>query len=373
MKHKEILERAWKILWSYRVLWVFGIILALTTNSSSNNFNWNNSSQNNSQSREDFSLEAGDDLQEGFSQWVEDTVEAGEEFFGENLQVSDEWAQAALMVAIIGGCFFLILIIVGWIMRYVSETSLIKLVDENEQTGTRHKIREGFRMGFSRHAWHMFLANVVITLPTIAVFMLLFAVAIAPFFLWMTENVTLGIIGTVAGVGLFFLMIFFAIIVAAAFSLLRRFVFRLIALEDLGPIEAIKRSIQLVRENFKDVILMWLIMVGIGLGVGLLMIPVGFLFLILAAVFGGLLGLSVGGVTSIFADNAPSIIAGIVAGTPAFLLVLIVPLAFLSGLKETYISTTWTLTYREVLALEALESVADGGEELPELEDSSQA
>jgi hypothetical protein len=30
MDHTKILKRAWHILWSYRVLWIFGIILALT-------------------------------------------------------------------------------------------------------------------------------------------------------------------------------------------------------------------------------------------------------------------------------------------------------------------------------------------------------
>ena len=31
MSHVEVLKRAWKMLWSYRAVWVFGIILALTT------------------------------------------------------------------------------------------------------------------------------------------------------------------------------------------------------------------------------------------------------------------------------------------------------------------------------------------------------
>jgi hypothetical protein len=35
MNHKEILKRAWHILWNYKALWVFGFILAVTTISSS--------------------------------------------------------------------------------------------------------------------------------------------------------------------------------------------------------------------------------------------------------------------------------------------------------------------------------------------------
>jgi len=35
----KILKRAWHILWNYRVLWVFGLILALATGSSGGNSN----------------------------------------------------------------------------------------------------------------------------------------------------------------------------------------------------------------------------------------------------------------------------------------------------------------------------------------------
>lgn len=31
MNHQQILKRAWHILWNYRAIWVFGILLALTT------------------------------------------------------------------------------------------------------------------------------------------------------------------------------------------------------------------------------------------------------------------------------------------------------------------------------------------------------
>ena len=40
----KILKRAWKILWSYKALWIFGIILALTTSGSNFRFSGNNAS-----------------------------------------------------------------------------------------------------------------------------------------------------------------------------------------------------------------------------------------------------------------------------------------------------------------------------------------
>ena len=41
---KSILKRSWKILWNYKVLWIFGILLALTAggNAGSSNSGWRN-------------------------------------------------------------------------------------------------------------------------------------------------------------------------------------------------------------------------------------------------------------------------------------------------------------------------------------------
>ena len=47
-----------------------------------------------------------------------------------------------------------------------------------------------------------------LSLPTVLLFILLFALAIASFFLWMSESAALGVFGTVAGIGLFFLVVF---------------------------------------------------------------------------------------------------------------------------------------------------------------------
>ena len=40
MSHKNVLKRAWEILWQYKALWVFGLILALTTASYSPQSNY---------------------------------------------------------------------------------------------------------------------------------------------------------------------------------------------------------------------------------------------------------------------------------------------------------------------------------------------
>jgi hypothetical protein len=74
-------------------------------------------------------------------------------------------------------------------------------------------------------------------------------------------------------------------------------------------------------------------------------------------VLGGVVGVAFGGVSSLFLPGVIPWIVGAVAGGPVFLLVVVIPLSFINGLMLTYISTTWTLTYRELRALEAVAGV----------------
>ena len=83
MDHTKILKRAWHILWQYRVLWVFGFILALTTasysstgtsyNFSSRDFNWDRSRYQ----LEELDPELQKDLEEiveGMVRFIEDGI-----------------------------------------------------------------------------------------------------------------------------------------------------------------------------------------------------------------------------------------------------------------------------------------------------------
>ncbi len=377
MKHKEILSRAWGILWSYKVLWVFGIILALTTSSFPDRM-WQSNGSGSSQESGDSQFQPGDDLGEEFQQgWQE--MQNGFDEMGRELEkffkneISQEVGQTVVTLAVVGGCVIALLIILGIILRYVSESAIVQLVDEYEATETKSGVRQGFRKGFSRSAWQVFLINLVIDVPVFLAFVLLFLIVLSPSLLWFTENTVAGIIGTVAAVGLFFLVVFLAILVSAALSLLKRFFYRVCVLEGLGPIDAIKEGYQMVRANFKDAIIMWLILIGISIGFSIAMIPVALLLVVIALVIGSLLGLTVGGVSSIFAGDMQSLVAGLVAGVPIFLLFFIVPLGFLSGLKETYVSTSWTLAYREIKTLHNLDLEFDADEAPPELDDGSQA
>jgi len=370
MKHKEILSRAWKILWNYKALWVFGIILALTTTAFPDRV-LEFSGSNSNQEREGINIQRGDNFREEFGKGIEEAAQEFGLFF--NKVVPEELGQAFMTIAILAGCVIVIFIILAAIFRYVSETSIVRMVDEHETMGTKYTIGKGFRLGFSRSAWRLFLIDLIINIPVFVAFSLLTLLVLSPLLLWTTDNTAASIIGTVAAVGLFFLVVVLAILVGAALSLCKRFFYRTCVLSEMGVIESIKRGYQLVRANLKDVAIMWLLLIGVSFGFSLAMIPVVFLLLAIAAVIAGVLGLSVSGISGIFAGDTQSLVAGLVAGVPIFFLLLVAPLIFLSGLKETFISSSWTLAYREAQTLESLDLEFETEEQLPEQEKPSEA
>jgi len=337
MDHIKVLKRAWETTWRYRVLWVFGIILALTTGGGGGSGGGGNGDL---PSSGDFS----------------------------RLEIPPQSMGTLVAIGVGLACVIVILIIASIVARYVAETALIRMVDDHEETGEERSVRQGFRLGWSRTTLRLFLINLLIDLPTAVVFIGLFLLTAAPLLLLLTKNKVAGAIGIVAAIGLFFLFILLAIVSGVVLSLLKRFFRRVCALEELGVIESIRQGFSVVRQHLKDVAIMWLIMIGLGLAWMIVMIPVTIMLVVVALMLGAFPALLVGGLASLFLEGAvPWILAGAV-GLPIFILVVAVPSLFLGGLAEVFKSSVWTLTYRELRALEGLETEPGP---LPELETPS--
>jgi hypothetical protein len=367
MNHIEILKRAWHILWSYKALWVFGFILAVTTASGSRLNAANSTSSggpSNNQPPPEF-------MGESFYENWEEVEEGFDLLFNEGIRT--EIVNTIFAVAIGIGCLTFVIIIIAVIFRYMSETALIRMVNHYEETGEKLSIRQGFRLGFSRTAIRVFLVDLVINLPLFLLMIFLLIIFLAPLFLLLTASEAAGILGVVLTIGLFFVSIFVAIVIGVAISLLKHFFRRAVAIEGLSIFEAIGFGFNLVRDNLVAVILMGLIILGINIGFSILLIPVGLLVLIASAVVSGAIGLAVGGLMSLVSAGALPIVVGLVVGLPIFITLMVIPLGFIDGLREVYMSSTWTLTYREARTLERLgleklstEFEADGN--LPELD-----
>jgi hypothetical protein len=348
MDHTKILKRAWHILWQYRVLWIFGFFLALTTTSySSTSTSYNFSSRDFNWDRSRYQLEELDpELQKDLEEIIEGMVRFIED------GIPSDVSNTVIAIAIGLALLILVLFIIGRILRYITETALIRMVDEYEETEEKRSIGHGFRLGWSRKAWRLFLIDLIIGIPVFLFFLVFLALILAPILLWATGAPILGGLGTIASIGLFFLLVCAAIVVGVVLNFLLIFIRRACVLQDLGVIESIKHGYLIVRQNLKDAGGMWLIVAGINIGWSIVIIPVGLLIVILGGLVAGVVALAVGGATGAFLSGIEPWIFAAVVGLLIFIVLVSVPLAFFNGLRVTFVSSTWTLTYRELTALE---------------------
>ena len=336
MDHMQILKRAWKILWNYRTLWVFGVILALT--SPSGFFGRNDSHP------------SGQNLGRPFNFTPPDEIRRELEKLGQLFSqgVPAETQQMLIRIAVLLALAVLVLAILFAFGYYVSQTALIRMVDRYERDEQKLTWKQGLRMGWSREAWRLFLIDLVIFLPLIVVFLLLFGCAALPVLLSVMAGKEPTIAGIIATVGLAFLIIFAAIIVGFVLSLILEVIKRACVLGDYGVRASIREGWAMVRSHLKDIFVMWLILLGIKIGFVVAVIPVVLLLVGVGLLVGGGIGI----VLYLIVQAAASITAGwvsaaIVGGT-LFILILALPLLFLGGLRETYISSAWTLAYGEI-------------------------
>jgi hypothetical protein len=344
MDHGKVLKRAWEILWQYRMLWVFGVIVALAAAGGGGT------------NPLTYTFDGGDNGEPPFGMegWTRSW-----ELTEVVPQAAEVWAAVAgTILAIVLGlaCLAVIITVVRIIFLYVAETSLIRMVDDYEGTGQRVGFRQGLRLGWSRTALRLFVIDLLSKLPGMVILFLLFLLGLGLFALMtvLRDAVVLQGIGIVAGIGVAFLGALLMIAIALAVSLVRPLIFRRCAVEGVGVIDSLKEGFAFIRRHITDVVLTWLIMIGLQIGWGLALIPLVFFLLFVGVILGGGLGLLVGGLASLVATGAVPWILGVLVGLPIFILVLAAPLTFLNGLAEVYKSSVWTLAYRELRALEGV-------------------
>ena len=360
----KILKRSWHILWSYKALWVFGLILALTAAGSSGGSGNSGSSYRYDGENQQYELPLTEDFSEDFQKAFE---EAGEEFkkiFEEGVQAAGISRSEVSTLIWIGAAFILVMLTMGIVMsiaRYVSETAVIRMVDEYEATDTKMTVRSGFRIGWSRTSWRLFLINLIVNIP---VFLLIGLLIVDGFVIYkavISTGQQFAIAGMVALIGFTFLIIFVTILVMAVLMLLRQFFWRAAVLENLGVRESLGSGFAMARENWKNIGLMWLIMMGLGIVWMIVsfislfvLLPVAFFTAIFGAVIAAIPGMLLVGFFSLFLSGSLPWIVGGIFILPLFLTLAFSPWILLTAWQQIYASTVWTLTYREIKALPAL-------------------
>ena len=360
----KILQRAWHILWNYRTLWVFGLILALAAGGTASS----NGGNNGMQWREDRHSYEGPSfgsLQEALDYFNREL----NRLFREGIPQANITGEALTAFLWTVGVFVVFMLLIGIVVAiayYVSETAVIRMVDEYENSGTKMTVREGFRIGWSRTAWRLFLINLIVNLPAILFFVALLIAAASFFLSALNGNANLTPASLVGIFSLLFLGCSIVVIWSLLFRLLRPFFWRIAALEDAGVGDSLRRGFAMVREHWKNLGLMWLVMIGLGIAwfvvsiiAVIVTIPVVLLTAVVAAVVAVIPFLLLVGLFSLFLTGPlPWIAAGLFM-LPLFSIIAFSPWLLLGSWQSVFTSAVWTLTYRELKALPAVAPEAE--------------
>jgi hypothetical protein len=337
MNHEQILKRSWNILWNYKVLWIFGFLLALTSAGGGNGGGGNNMNF----SRPVESFPGG---LEDLSPELERALRGLEGWFSPDML--GFWI--GLGIALI--CLALLVGIIFAIIRYVSLVAQIRLVDDHETTGEKMGFRQGWRLGWSRYAWRVFLIDLAIGIPLTIILIALFGCALLPVILGVTAgDGEPGFGWVMTTIGLVFMLLFVILVVSLALGLVINLIRRTCVLGGSGVIDSIRQGLKLVTANFKDVFVMWLILVGVHIAYGIVLIPVFLLLLGIGLLMGGGAGAATYFGLQAVTSQVAAIVVAVILGLFLFFTTLGLPLTFLEGLRLTYFSTTWTLTYRQLV------------------------
>ena len=352
MKHMQVLKQSWHILWNYRALWVFGIILALTTASGGAT----SSSQYTVDEGHPYQFNMEQPMLPQFREAFRESFEQAIDELNDELSVKneDQFGRQILKAFLWFTAVIIFLVLVGQVFRYIAEAALIKMVDSYENSGEKLKVSEGFKLGWSREAWRIFLADLIIELPFIAMTLIIIGMILFPILAMSGNNNAASLVSLITSIGLAILFGLLMIAVRVVLALVKPLIRREIALNQATVGQGIRQGFKLSRQYWKEAGLMWLIIFGINVVWPLVILPVAILSLLLSGGIAVSTALLIGG--EAFATGDPSMIWAIFTALAVFIITLMIPLGFINGLKETFQSSTWTLTYREIKALKSLEN-----------------
>lgn len=320
MDYVAILKQALQITWRNKALWLFGILLAIFGGSGGGGGNFAN-----------WQTGPNDGTFSGPNGFDFPTLNPG--------------IIVAIIIALMA--LFFVLMLVGIVVRSVSRASLIGMVgkiEDNISVG----IKDGWRIGWSAKAWHIFGVNVVIGVPVFVLAMVSLIVVIAPLLLIVMDDSLMPIAIILA---IIFLLgwIFMMFVLGVIISPITEISWRYAVFGEDGVLSSIKQSLSLIRGAIKNVIIMLLVLFGVGIAWGIISFIIMVILLILGVLIGGIPAL----IGYMLTQES---IAAVLAGVPVFLAILILPLLFASGLYLTFHSAVWTLFFRELEADKATEA-----------------
>jgi hypothetical protein len=358
--YANVLRKAWKATWRYWALWVFGIILALTTASwsAATLYDLGGERQDRWEDRGiTITTMPGETFGEAFQRTMRAEIDRAnrelDQLLAEELHIHVK--SNVIVIAVVLLIMVTVAVVVSRVARYVSEVALIRMVSETGTTGERHSVWRGFRLGWSRSAWRIFVINLLLGILAVVTDLGLFALILSPLPLWVNGGEIVISVFAVLTAGSILIAIVPMIALGVVLAVTKRLAWRACAVEGLGVVASIRRGWAIMGRQMKDVGLIWLITLAVGWTWRLAMVPIVLLLLGGGVMLGGLPAVLVGEIASQGMSGDVPVFIAIAVGIAIFLFVMIAPLILLGGLREVFLSSIWTLTYHELGPTEALE------------------
>lgn len=358
MNYRKLIEKSWQYVRTYRALWIFGVFVALTTAS------WETWSLYglNDEDRQSWlyvELSPGEDFPEAFrntlareTSTVETAIQeanAGLERAAEEFMHID--VEADILSYLIG---LAIALTVGYLLSrvlgYLSRAALIRMVDDYEVSETRRSIQQGFRFGWSGASWRLFVIDLVIGIPLTILgigVLALFGAIIIRQMMWISDNAVAGLAALAITVIIFTLVIVMIVSVCLGAAMAMPLIRRACVIDNLGVLASVRRGVSLARTQFRSIGPVWLFAAAVRVAWPLFVAPIILLLAVVGVLLGGLAAVLVGGISYLL-DSANAVILASLFGSVIALLLLTAGASLAGGLAELFLSTLWTLTYREL-------------------------
>jgi len=251
---KNILKRSWKILWSYKVLWIFGILLALTaggSGSSGSNSSWRDQAQQNAPGSVT-EMFPGRALPADAPEWVRQLVD----WFVKDVEPlflnPEQHIGTFIAIGVILLLVVLVFSVIAAFIRYPAETAVMRMVDGYEADGTKLGFKQGWKLGWNRRAFRLWLIDLLLSLPVVLLVSLMIGVGLAVFMPSFGTSSTPGTAAIVSFVGLAVISLFLIIVTAVLLTVVRNFFARAAALDGLTLGESFKSGWAMFRRNWKS-------------------------------------------------------------------------------------------------------------------------
>jgi len=291
MQYGEVLSKAWKIIWKYKVLWIFGILASLGTGGGGGGGGGSSYSSNDNSNFPQF-----DQYANQVENWV----------------TQNWWVIGLIILAVV------LLVLVMIVLSTFGRIGLARgawLADEGKASLS---FGELFAVS-SPYFWRVILLAFLIFVMWLALMlMLIFPVIIT------------------AGLAMVCLLPVFCLLVPISWMLnivVEQAVVAIVG-EDLGAMEGLKRGWEVFRAHIGEMLIMGLVL-GIGAFIAQLLIALPFIFTVIPLIGSAII------------DNEGAMRTGLTA--TIVLVCLYAPVALvLGGILQSYLGTAWALTFRRL-------------------------